>query len=61
MNVKTIYRSRDGRVYLLRRGNVFSVEIAGGEYGPFSWGEALKWYRRHKTRANLRTIEGGAA
>jgi hypothetical protein len=45
--MRVIYTSRDGRVRLIRRGRVFSVEIAGGEYGPLSWREALDWYRRH--------------
>jgi hypothetical protein len=48
MSARVVYQSHDGRVFLLRRGNVFSVEIAGGEYGPFNWAEALAWYRRHK-------------
>lgn len=48
MNARVIYQSRDGRVSLLRRGRVFSVAIAGGEYGPFNWSDALAWYRRHK-------------
>lgn len=54
MQAKTIYQSADGRVLLLRRGRVFSVEVAGGEYGPFSWAEALSWYNRHRAPACIR-------
>ena len=46
MKARVIYST--ARVALLRRGSVFSVESAGGEYGPFRWAEALDWYRRHK-------------
>jgi hypothetical protein len=49
---RIIYQDKPGRTLLLcrTRGSVriYSVEIAGGEYGPFPWSEALAWYRRHK-------------
>ena len=45
---RTVYETRDGRVALLALHKVYSVRIAGVVYGPFSWGDALAWYRRHK-------------
>lgn len=60
MGARTVYRSQTGRVLLIQhnhgRARSYSVEIAGGEYGPFPWSEALAWYTRHKDAdANART------
>ena len=49
---EVIYQTPDGRVSLIRRthgkGRTYSVDIAGGEYGPYSWADALSMYRKHK-------------
>lgn len=31
-----------------RQSHYFTVRVAAQPYGPFSWAEALSWYRRHK-------------
>lgn len=49
----TIYQNKTGRVALDKHtfsgGHYFTVYIAGANYGPFNWTEALEWYQRHKS------------
>jgi hypothetical protein len=50
MSARIIRESGDGRVLLLKRGRAYSVEIAGGEYGPYNWRDACETYRRHAVK-----------
>ncbi len=48
----TIYKSSDDRVTLNREVcGCYSVTIAGADYGPLNWSDALAWYRRHSAPA----------
>lgn len=47
---RVVYACGDLRVLLLKRKHAYSVEIAGGEYGPFNWPDACDWYRRHASK-----------
>jgi hypothetical protein len=65
MSATIIRQTKDGRVVLLKRThqspgrnrqgnytyiNVYSVEIACVEHGPFNWEDACRWYKRHASK-----------